>query len=142
MTKNEQPKAALWTVRLYWILTALIALLWTSGAIGSVLKAEASMAVYQHLGYPGYFARMLGTAQLLAVVAILAPVPAMLREWAYAGLTFDAAAAITSLLATGATVVQLTFPCLALGMVLAGYTMWRQRQNLSTGGSSVALRAQ
>jgi hypothetical protein len=140
MTKYEQPKAAPWKGCLYWTLTALIALLWTSGAIGSVMKAEASMAVYQHLGYPGYFARMLGTAQLLAVFALLAPVPVMLREWAYAGLTFDAAAAIASLLATGATIVQLTFPSLALAMVLASYIMWRRRANSSPGPLQVLFR--
>ena len=54
------------------------------------MKTGASLEVFHRLGYPDYFAPMLGTAQLLGVVAILAPVPVMLREWAYAGLAFDA----------------------------------------------------
>jgi len=111
----------------YWIPTALVALNWTFGGTSSVLKTEMSMEVFRHLGYPDYFAVMLGTAQLLGVVAILAPVPRTLREWAYAGLTFDVIAAIVSSLAVGSPVSQVSIPIGALVLVLISYRAWRNR---------------
>ena len=123
--KSRKPKAAL----LYWIPTILIALNWTFGGASSLLKAPISMEVFHRLGYPDYFAAMLGTAQLLGVLAILAPVPRTLREWAYAGLTFDASAAIISLLAVGSPVAHALPAAIALPLVLVSYRAWHARLN-------------
>jgi uncharacterized membrane protein len=87
------------------------------------------MEVFHRLGYPDYFASMLGTAQLLGVVAILVPVPRTLREWAYAGLTFDVTAAIISLLAIGTPISHVTIPVIALVVVLTSYRAWHARMN-------------
>jgi DoxX-like protein len=38
-----------------------------------------------HLGFPAYFRVELSWAKLLGVVLLLAPVPARLKEWSYAG---------------------------------------------------------
>ena len=111
----------------YWIATMLIALNWTFGGVSALLRTDSSMEVFSRLGYPGYFAVMLGTAQLLGVVLILAPVPRALREWAYAGLTFDVTAAIISLLAIGTPAWQLSFPVVALALLLTSYVAWRGR---------------
>jgi hypothetical protein len=111
----------------YWIPTVLIALNWTFGGVSALLKTQSSMEVIRRLGYPGYFAVMLRTAQLLGVIAILAPVPRRLREWAYAGLTFDVSAAIVSLLAIGTPIWQVSIPAIALMLVLTSYVAWRGR---------------
>jgi hypothetical protein len=112
----------------YWIPTGLIALNWTFGGVSTLLKTPSSMEVFSRLGYPEYFAALLGAAQILGVVAILAPVPRVLREWAYAGLTFDAIAAIFSLLAIG---VPAWHPVVALAMVLTSYLAWKDRLTLA-----------
>lgn len=111
----------------YRIPQVVIAILWTSGAVGSILKANASMEVFHRLGYPDYFAQMLGAAQLLAVAAILLPVPVTLTEWAYAGLAFDSAAAMTSLLAAGESPSHLLLPLTAFILVITSYRAWRKR---------------
>jgi hypothetical protein len=115
----------------YWIPTILIALNWTFGGISALLKTDSSLDVIRRLGYPSYFAVMLGTAQLIAVIVILAPFPRTLREWAYAGLTFDVTAAIISLLAIGTPVWQVSIPVVALVSVLASYRAWRFRLKCS-----------
>jgi hypothetical protein len=112
----------------YWIPTGFIALNWTFGGVSTLLKTPSSMEVFSRLGYPEYFAALLGAAQILGVVAILAPVPRVLREWAYAGLTFDATAAIFSLLAIG---VPAWHPVVALAMVLTSYLAWKDRLTLA-----------
>lgn len=112
---------------LYWIPTSLIALNWTFGGVSTLLKTPSSMEVFSRLGYPEYFAAMLGVAQLLGVAAILVPLPRVVREWAYAGMAFDAIAAIISLLAIGMPIVQAGFPLVALALVLASYGAWKSR---------------
>jgi uncharacterized membrane protein len=110
----------------YWIPTALVAMNWTFGGFGSLLRLESSVEVYRHLGYPSYFASLLGTAQLLGVVALVAPVPRTLREWAYAGLTFDVISAVVSLLAIGSPIQHFVFPALALTFLMLSYRGWRR----------------
>jgi hypothetical protein len=122
---NQKSKTNL----VYWIPTILIALNWIFGGVSSLWHAPSSMEVFHRLGYPDYFARMLGTAQLLGVIAILAPVPRTLREWAYAGFTFDVSAAIISLLAIGSPISHLLAPVIALPFVLASYRGWQKRLN-------------
>lgn len=41
------------------------------------------------LGYPVYFMTIIGLAKLLGVVALLVPGQPLLKEWAYAGFTFN-----------------------------------------------------
>lgn len=111
----------------YWIPTVIVALNWTFGGFRAIAHAASAMEVFHRLGYPAYFAALLGTAQLCGVVAILAPVPRTLREWAYAGLTFDVCAAIVSLVAIGAPPAHLLIPVIALGLVLASHRAWQVR---------------
>lgn len=124
---EQQKSHSLKANLVYFIPTVLIALMWTLGGISSLMKSPSSMEVFHRLGYPNYFATLLGTAQILGVIAILAPVPRTLREWAYAGLTFDAIAAISSNLAIGSPIFHLVFPVLALALVLTSYRAWRVR---------------
>ncbi|HEY4355543.1 MAG TPA: DoxX family protein [Acidobacteriaceae bacterium] len=123
----------------YRIPQALLAMLWLSGALGSILRSNGSMEVFHRLGYPDYFASMLGAAQLLAVGAILLPVPVVLREWAYAGLAFDSAAAITSLLATHSSLPQLIFPLTAFALVIVTYRSWKMTLNTGARQSTPPL---
>jgi len=85
------------------------------------------MEVYGRLGYPSYFATLLGTAQLLGVLALLAPVPRTAREWAYAGLTFDVTAACVSLFAVGSPPQHFIFPILGLMFLMLSYRAWKRR---------------
>jgi hypothetical protein len=111
---------------LYWIPTALIALVMAGGGLGDALRTESGLHVFHHLGYPDYFATILGVAKLLGVVALLAPVPRTLREWAYAGFTFDVGGAILSILAVGEPPSHVAIPLFALAMLQLSYFAWRR----------------
>ena len=115
----------------YWIATALVAITWTFGGVSSVLRLDSSMEAFGRLGYPSYFAGLLGTAQLLGVVALVTPVPRALREWAYAGLTFDVSAAVVSLWVVGSPIQHFVFPALALTFLMLSYWGWRRRASLA-----------
>ena len=49
---------------------------------------------FTHLGFPDYFRVELAWAKLLGVVLLLAPVPARLKEWAYAGFAITLGSAL------------------------------------------------
>lgn len=113
---------------LYWIPTAQIALVMVGGGFGDALQTESALQVFRHLGYPNYFSTMLGVAQLLGVVTLLVPVPRTLREWAYAGFTFDIGAAILSILSVGDPLSHVAIPLYALAMLQLSYFAWRRRE--------------
>jgi uncharacterized membrane protein YphA (DoxX/SURF4 family) len=85
----------------FWITTA-----WVAGVMGisgglSVAHTKSMMEGFAHLGYPGYFANLLGVAKLLGVCALLAPGLARVKEWAYAGVVITIISASYSHLSSG-----------------------------------------
>lgn len=87
---------------IYWIFTILLAVLMLFSAIPGMMNTSESVAlVVNHLHYPAYFLMLTGIAKLLGVIAILIPGFPRLKEWAYAGFTFDLAGAVYSIIAIG-----------------------------------------
>ena len=81
----------------YWITTGLLALLMFGSAIPDVMVSEMAVkGMHDGLGYPLYFIPFLGVAKILGVIAILIPGYPRLKEWAYAGFSFDLIAAMYS----------------------------------------------
>ena len=84
----------------YWIVTALLCLQMTFTAYAQLRLPQVAEA-FIHLGFPAYFRVELSWAKLLGVVLMLAPVPARLKEWAYAGFAINLASALIAHLAVG-----------------------------------------
>ena len=84
-----------------WALTGLFAALMVLSAVPDVLRVPAALSVFEHLGYPAYLLPFLGTAKMLGVLALLVPGVPKLKEWAFAGLTFDLSGALYSHLSVG-----------------------------------------
>ena len=84
------PKAVTIT---YWTVTALFCLQMTFTAYAQLRLPQVAQA-FIHFGFPGYFRVELSWAKLLGVVLVLAPVPARVKEWAYAGFAINLASAL------------------------------------------------
>src|SRR4029079_2807869 len=56
---------------------------------------------FAHLGFPDYFRVELSWAKLIGVALLLAPAPARLKEWAYAGFAITLASALIAHLSVG-----------------------------------------
>ena len=85
----------------YWIVTALFCLQMLFTAYAELRLPQVAEA-FTHLGFPAYFFRVeLSWAKLLGVALLLAPVPARLKEWAYAGFAITLGSAIIAHLAVG-----------------------------------------
>jgi hypothetical protein len=84
----------------YWIVTALFCLQMSFTAYAQ-LRLPQLVEEFTHLGFPAYFRVELSWAKLLGVVLLLAPVPARLKEWAYAGFAMNLASALIAHLSVG-----------------------------------------
>ena len=73
----------------YWVATALFCLAMTAGGMMNLMRAEMQKEAMAALGYPVYLMTILGVAKILGVIALLIPKTPLLKEWAYAGFTFD-----------------------------------------------------
>ncbi len=88
------------TKKLYWIFTILFALSMIATAVPDIMMSTDAVAFMKGiLGYPNYFTVFIGWAKIIGSIAILLPLPARLKEWAYAGLFFDLFGAVYSQLA-------------------------------------------
>jgi hypothetical protein len=84
----------------FWIVTSLFCLQMTFTAYAQLCLPQVA-AAFAHLGFPAYFRVELAWAKLLGVVLLLAPVPATLKEWAYAGFAINLGSAVIAHLALG-----------------------------------------
>jgi DoxX-like protein len=88
------------TTVFYWIATALFCLQMSFTAYAQ-LRLPQVAEMFTHLGFPAYFRVELSWAKLLGVALLLAPVPARLKEWAYAGFAITLVSAILAHLSVG-----------------------------------------
>ena len=93
----------------------------------NLMGAPEILAGLEHLGYPAYLAKILGTWKLLGVVALLAPGFRRLKEWAYAGFFFNLTGATLSHFASGDAVGQAIAPVIILSIGLLSWSQLHRR---------------
>ena len=84
----------------YWIVTALFCLQLSFTAYAQLRLPQVAEA-FTHLGFPAYFRVELSLAKFIGVVLLLAPVPARLKEWAYAGFAITLTSALIAHFSVG-----------------------------------------
>jgi hypothetical protein len=110
----------------YWIVTLLFCLLQGWSALQYMMEAPRMTESITALGYPVYFMKILGTAKLLGIAAILYGRFPTLKEWAYAGFTFDTLGAAASHLANGDGALIAIVPLLFCAAQLTSYFLWKR----------------
>ena len=107
----------------YWAATGLAALAFISGGAMDAARGEGVRAIMSHLGYPIYFAALLGVWKVLGGLAILAPRLPRLKEWAYAGMFFDLSGAAISHGSVGDPPARILTPLAILALVIASWAL-------------------
>ncbi|MDZ7639921.1 MAG: DoxX family protein [Bryobacterales bacterium] len=110
--------------------TILFCLMMTFSGTMSVLQVDAAFEAVRKLGYPDYLILLLGVWKLLGVVALLLNGFPLLKEWAYAGFTFDITGAAYSHLANGDGWVSAIAPLVFLGLLAASYFLRPESRRL------------
>ena len=109
----------------YWIVTALFCLQMGFTAYAQMRLPQVAEA-FTHLGFPGYFRVELSWAKLLGVVLMLAPVPARLKEWAYAGFAITLGSALIAHLSVGDGPEAWGFAVATGALWALSYFCWRR----------------
>jgi hypothetical protein len=120
------------TVLGFWIVTALFCL-----QIGFTAYAQLNLPqvaeAFAHLGFPAYFRVELACAKLLGIVLLLAPVPARLKEWAYAGFAFTLVSALIAHVSVGDGPEAWGFAAGTSVLWGLSYFLWRRLQMAPAG---------
>jgi hypothetical protein len=107
----------------YWVCTGIAAFLVGSGGLAYALQVPDVVQGVVALGFPVYFVVMLGVWKALGSVAILLPRLPLLKEWAYAGITFELMGAATASFATGAEVWHVAAPLSIAGLLAVSWAL-------------------
>ncbi len=112
------PKARVYA---YLATTTLFALAMAGSGLFDLSRAPALLQTLAHLGYPAHLATLLGIWKLLGVAAIVSPGRPRLKEWAFAGFSFDLSGAAYSHALSGDPVAVVATPLVLLALGLAAY---------------------
>ncbi len=108
---------------LFWTSTIILVLWEGIMPLSTILfMPEYVTAGTEPLGYPDYFAYALIICKVLGVIAITLPqIPSKLKEWAYAGLTFNLIFALISHVMVDGNVAFILMPIVVLGILAVSY---------------------
>jgi hypothetical protein len=109
---------------------------WTATTIIALFEGVMPLLTFQtelakegiiHLGYPLYFGNAIVVFKVLGVLALMIPkIPKRVKEWAYAGFTFDFIFASISHGAVDGINVQTFFPMVILGILVISYIYYHK----------------
>lgn len=108
---------------IFWVATGIIILWEGVMPLGTLLFSPEYVTVgTRPLGYPDYFAYALVICKALGVFAISYPkTPVKLKEWAYAGLTFNLIFAFISHACVDKNIGYMLLPVVVLGILAVSY---------------------
>ena len=104
----------------YWGSTALVALA-LFASITYLTGSEQVVAGFAKAGYPQHLRIVLGIAKPVAAIVLLLPGFALLKEWAYAGVTFALVMATISAYSSGEPATTWSRPLVLLALLAVSY---------------------
>jgi hypothetical protein len=107
----------------YWFFTLLVVYENGAGFTWTVSHIEYLRVMLTHLGYPQYFANILGPWQLACAATLIAPRFPLVKEWAYAGAFFNYSSAVVSHVAVGDGLNQWFFALLMTALTVCSWAL-------------------
>jgi hypothetical protein len=105
----------------FWLPNGLLLLLMAGSAVMYFTNSVQVGAVFTSFGYPVYTMYFNAVAKLLGAVAIVAPVPRALKEWAYAGYLYIMLLALQAVWMTAPGIPWMMFLFIALWAISYGW---------------------
>ena len=104
----------------YWTTTAIVGVM-LLGSLSYLTGSEQVVAGFARAGYPQHLRIVLGIAKPAAAIVLLLPGWALLKEWAYAGVTFAWTMAFISARASGEPAQVWIMPLALLVLLAVSY---------------------
>lgn len=116
---------------LYWILTSLIVLL--DGVMPALtFNTDLAKQGISHLGYPDYFRLLITFFKVTGATVLILPFfKGRIKEWAYAGFTFNFFSAFISHTVVDGMGMQSVFPLFALLLLGGSYYYYNKIRETS-----------
>jgi hypothetical protein len=117
---------------IFWTSTILIVLF--EGLVPALtFNTEIARQGTSHLGYPDYFRVWFTLFKVIGAILLILPrLPRRIKDWAYAGFTFDFLfASISHGVVDGVADGQTWFPLVVLAILMVSYVSYNR---LQTGG--------
>lgn len=112
----------------YWILLILFSLMMLMDGISGLMQLDSGKEAFDQLHYPYYLMGIIGTAKILGTIGLLQPKYKTLKEWAFAGFTFNFLGASASWALSGGPAAFVAIPLVMLIVLLAIYLLWKRIQ--------------
>ena len=119
---------------IYWISTGLILAMMLFSAASSFMENPDGAKMLAAIGYRPYVLHLLAVAKVLGVIAILTPGFPRLKEWAYAGFTFDLIGATYSFYASGFAVKDWAFMLVLIALLACSYIFYHKQHSVEVPG--------
>ena len=117
----------------YWGSTGIVAVMLLL-ALSYLTGSEQVVSGFAKAGYPQHLRIVLGIAKPAAAIVLLVPGFALLKEWAYAGVTFAWIMASISAYSSGEGVLMSSLPLALLALLIVSYVTRPPRRRLIAGG--------
>jgi uncharacterized membrane protein YphA (DoxX/SURF4 family) len=118
----------------FWVTTIFGPASFVIGGYLHLTRDPQVMATLAHLGYPVYFASIVGVWKLLGAIAIVVPGIPRLKEWAYAGFFFDLTGAAATRAFVGDGAADILAPLIFLALVAASWALRPTSRTFSFNG--------
>jgi uncharacterized membrane protein YphA (DoxX/SURF4 family) len=118
----------------FWVTTIFGPASFVIGGYLHLTRDPQVMATLAHLGYPVYFASIVGVWKLLGAIAIVVPGIPRLKEWAYAGFFFDLTGAAATRAFVGDGAADILAPLVFLALVAASWALRPTSRTFSFNG--------
>ncbi|MFZ1255389.1 MAG: DoxX family protein [Saprospiraceae bacterium] len=111
---------------LFWVTTSFLFL--TQGIMPILtIHAEDTKDAMNQLGYPIYFGIMLAVFKFFGGFVLMIPkIPSRIKEWAYAGFTFDFIAALVSIIVVYGIGTTTLIPIIAIAILTLSYVSYHK----------------
>jgi hypothetical protein len=127
---------------IFWITTSILFLM--EGVMPALFsQSEAAREGIRHLGYPVYFGTALAVFKVLGAVSLMIPkIPARIREWSYAGLSFVFVFAAVSHFTIDGFGMQGIMPLIFLAILFVSYRSSHKLQQASANSEDDRAKTQ
>ena len=120
----------------YWISTVIVAIS-LFGALSYLSGSEQVVSGFARAGYPQHLRIVLGIVKPLAAIVLLLPGLPLLKEWAYAGVTFAWVMAFISAYTGGESVQTWAMPPVLLALLVVSYLTRPESRRLARSPAAV-----
>ena len=111
---------------IFWVTTVSI-FLFEGVLTAFTSQTELAREGIRHLGYPGYFGSILAVFKVTGTLLLIIPaIPARIKEWAYAGFSFDFTFAFLSLWIVDGFGTTVILPLFFFGLLVVSYTLYHK----------------